>query len=213
MYFIKTPWWLKKVYTRYLWDIPVAEKKIFLTFDDGPHPTATPFVLQQLRAYKAKATFFCLGKNVVAEQELYQKLLAEGHRVGNHTHNHLNGWKTDTGTYLENIRKAAESIDSGLFRPPYGRIRRKQGRLLLQGGAGRAFKIVMWDVLSGDFDRKLAPRRCLQHVLKSAQSGSIVVFHDSEKAFPNLSFVLPRMLEHFSEKGFLFEAVPQSSVE
>lgn len=208
MYFVKTPWWLKRVYPHYLWDLPVSKKKIFLTFDDGPHPTATPFVLEQLKAWNAKATFFCVGKNAVAEKGLYQTLQNEGHSVGNHTHNHLNGWKTNTRTYLNNVLQAASHIDSCLFRPPYGRIGKKQGRLLRQGLPGRVFRIVMWDVLSGDFDRNLAPQKCLEQVLKHTTAGSIVVFHDSEKAFKNMSFALPGVLEYFSDRGFTFEALP-----
>ncbi|MCF3111416.1 polysaccharide deacetylase family protein [Niabella sp. CC-SYL272] len=208
MYFVKTPRLLKMVYARYLWNLPASEKKIFLTFDDGPHPVATPFVLEQLRFWNAKATFFCVGKNVAAEKTLYQTLQTEGHRVGNHTHNHLNGWKTDTHTYLENIQLAAGFIDSELFRPPYGRIKKNQGRLLQNGALGRRFRVIMWDVLSGDFDRSLTPEKCLDHVVKHTRNGSIVVFHDSEKAFKNLAFALPRMLEFFSKKGFTFEALP-----
>ncbi len=209
MYFVKTPRLLKKLYSRYLWDLPATEKKIFLTFDDGPHPVATPFVLEQLRYWNAKATFFCVGKNVIAENGLFRTLQNEGHRIGNHTHNHLNGWKTDTSAYLSNVLQAAGHIDSELFRPPYGRIKKEQGRLLQKGTLGRAFRVIMWDVLSGDFDRSLAPEKCLDHVLKHTRNGSIVVFHDSEKAFKNLSFALPRMLEYFSGKGFSFEALPE----
>ncbi|SDD54335.1 polysaccharide deacetylase family protein [Niabella drilacis] len=211
MYFVKTPWLLKKIYPHYIWDLPASKKKIFLTFDDGPHPVATPFVLEQLRSWGAKASFFCVGKNVVAEKELYETLQKEGHAIGNHTHNHLNGWKTDTRLYLENVQQAAGHIDSGLFRPPYGRIRKEQGRLLTRGALGRIFRIVMWDVLSGDFDRSLSPERCLQYVLKNTRSGSVIVFHDSEKAFKNMSFALPGVLQYFSERGFTFEALPDGS--
>ncbi|WP_300596485.1 polysaccharide deacetylase family protein [Niabella sp.] len=210
MYFVKAPWLLKKIYTRYLWDLPASKKKIFLTFDDGPHPVATPFVLEQLRSWNAKATFFCVGKNVVTEAALYQTLQNEGHRIGNHTFTHLNGWKADTPIYLDNVLQAAKHIDSELFRPPYGRIKKQQGRLLQEGALGRKFRVIMWDVLSGDFDRSLAPEKCLNHVLKYTRDGSIVVFHDSEKAFKNLSFALPRMLEYFSGQGFTFDSLPES---
>ncbi|MGJ7030452.1 polysaccharide deacetylase family protein [Niabella hirudinis] len=207
MYFVKTPWLLKRIYPHYTWDQPASKKKIFLTFDDGPHPVATPFVLEQLRLWGAKATFFCVGKNVVAERLLYERLQKEGHSIGNHTHNHLNGWKTDTNTYLENVQLAATYINSGLFRPPYGRIRREQGRLLIQGALGTRFRIIMWDVLSGDFDSSLQPEKCLKHVLQHTRSGSVVVFHDSEKAFKNMSFALPGVLKYFSERGFTFEVL------
>ncbi|WP_025298877.1 polysaccharide deacetylase family protein [Niabella soli] len=203
MYFIKTPSWLKKVYGGYIWDIPVREKKIFLTFDDGPHPVATPFVLEQLKHYNARATFFCIGKNVQAEPALYQQLFEEGHRVGNHTHNHLNGWRTDTHIYLDNILQASNVINTDLFRPPYGRITRKQGYLLRQ----KHFRIIMWDVLSGDFDQSLAPEKCLANVVRKTTPGSIIVFHDSQKAFNNLQYVLPKALEQLSAAGFTFEAI------
>ncbi|MBO9619129.1 MAG: polysaccharide deacetylase family protein [Niabella sp.] len=203
MYFIKTPGWLKKVYGSYVWDVPVTEKKIFLTFDDGPHPVATPFVLEQLKRYNARATFFCIGKNVLAEQALYRQLQEEGHRIGNHTNNHLNGWRTDTVTYISNVAQASRSIETDLFRPPYGRITKKQGNLLRQKG----FRIIMWDVLSGDFDQSLAPEQCLANVLRKTTAGSIIVFHDSQKAFKNLRYALPEVLKQFSADGFTFEVL------
>lgn len=213
MYFVKTPWWLKKVYRTYIWDIPVTEKKVFLTFDDGPHPVATPFVLDQLKRYDAKATFFCIGKNVLAEQFLYTQLLNEGHRVGNHTHNHLNGWQTDTAVYLDNVSQASTLIDTDLFRPPYGRITKKQGRLLQQKNGEQRFHIIMWDVLSGDFDPSLAPEKCLANVLRKTTGGSIIVFHDSQKAFKNLQYVLPRVLKQLSAAGFTFEAITREFLQ
>ncbi|ANH82365.1 polysaccharide deacetylase [Niabella ginsenosidivorans] len=206
MYFVKTPWWLKKIYAAYNWDIPVSEKKIFLTFDDGPHPVATPFVLEQLKAYNAKATFFCIGKNVAAGQSIYQQILNEGHSVGNHTHNHLNGWKTKTAAYIDNVAEASKVIRSGLFRPPYGRISKEQGRLLRRVNG---FRIIMWDVLSGDFDQQLPPEKCLGHVLQKTTSGSIIVFHDSQKALRNMQYALPEVLKHFSQSGFSFEAITE----
>ncbi|HEX7757316.1 MAG TPA: polysaccharide deacetylase family protein [Niabella sp.] len=209
MYFIKTPRWLKRVYAAYNWDIPVSENKIFLTFDDGPHPVATPFVLEQLKTYNAKATFFCIGKNVAAEQRIYQQLLDEGHSVGNHTHNHLNGWKTATDTYINNIREASQLIHSSLFRPPYGRIRKEQGRLLRRVNG---FRIIMWDVLSGDFDQQLSPQKCLDHILQKTTKGSIIVFHDSQKALKNMQYALPGVLKHFSQSGFSFEAITDSAL-
>ena len=209
MYFIKTPRWLKRVYAAYNCDIPVSENKIFLTFDDGPHPVATPFVLEQLKTYNAKATFFCIGKNVAAEQRIYQQLLDEGHSVGNHTHNHLNGWKTATDTYINNIREASQLIHSSLFRPPYGRIRKEQGRLLRRVNG---FRIIMWDVLSGDFDQQLSPQKCLDHILQKTTKGSIIVFHDSQKALKNMQYALPGVLKHFSQSGFSFEAITDSAL-
>lgn len=154
------------------------EKIIYLTFDDGPHPVATPFVLDTLKKYNAKATFFCIGKNVAQHPDIYKRILLEGHTTGNHTHNHLNGSKNSNEEYIANIKEAKKYIDSNLFRPPYGRITGFQVKLL-----NRAFNIIMWDVLSADFDIHLSPEKCSRNVIKSAREGSIVVFHDSEKAF------------------------------
>lgn len=178
-------------------------KVLYLTFDDGPHPEATPFVLEQLRKWNARGTFFCIGKNVKEYPPIYRQILIDGHRVGNHTEHHLNGWKTDDKKYIENIRLAGESIDSDLFRPPYGRIGALQSKVLRDAG----YKIVMWEVLSGDFDRGIDGGRCAKNVIGHARSGSIVVFHDSEKALPRLREALPRVLEYFSGEGFRFEVI------
>jgi peptidoglycan/xylan/chitin deacetylase (PgdA/CDA1 family) len=203
-YFVKTPWLLKRLYGSCTWDVPGSSKKIYLTFDDGPHPKATPFVLEILKSYQAKATFFCIGKNVEEHPEVYDKILSAGHRVGNHTHNHLNGWKVSDQEYFDNIMQAKKYIDSDLFRPPYGRISRFQ----LNGLTKQAhFKIVMWDVLSADFDQSISPEKCRDHVIRNAQSGSIIIFHDSEKAFQRLEFALPETLRYFSEKGYSFEVI------
>ncbi len=177
------------------------EKKIYLSFDDGPHPVATPFVLDQLKKYNAKASFFCIGKNVAAYPSLYSRILEEGHTVGNHTQDHLNGWKTTTDDYLRNVKAAEKWIKSGLFRPPYGRIRSAQARKMKQ------YQIIMWDVLSADFDKAVSAERCYQHVVRHTNNGSIVVFHDSEKAWDKMSNTLPLVLEHFSKKGFQFSAI------
>lgn len=140
---------------------------------------------------------------MAAHGDIYQRILSERHAVGNHTHNHLNGWKTDVQTYLENIQKASEYIESRLYRPPYGRIRKQQGRALRKAG----YKIIMWDVLSSDFDACITPEKCLKNVLKNSSSGSIIVFHDSEKAFKNIVYVLPEILKFFSNKGYTFEVI------
>ena len=204
MYLTKTPFWLRSLYPSLVWRMQVqGEKKIYLTFDDGPHPQATPFVLDQLAAYGAKATFFCIGKNVAAEPDIYQRILAEGHTVGNHTQHHLNGWKTDDTTYLHDIATAEQYIYSNLFRPPYGRIKRSQIKALHQ----QQKKIIMWDVLSADFDTRLTGEACLAYVLYHTQPGSIVLFHDSAKAWDRMSVALPKVLEYFSEKGFRFEGI------
>lgn len=204
-YFIKTPWWLKKIYSSYLWSIATKEKQVWLTFDDGPHPVATPFVLDELKRYHARATFFCIGKNVVAHPAIYQRILDEGHAVGNHSQHHLNGWKTKDDLYLRDIAEAAQYIDSHLFRPPYGRITSFQARHIKTALKKDEAKIIMWDVISGDFDELLSARQCLENVILNADKGSVVVFHDSEKAFPRLQHCLPQVLDFFDKKGFAFE--------
>lgn len=203
-YFTKSPWLLKKMYSSGIWDMPDREKVIYLTFDDGPHPEITPYVLEQLKQYNAKATFFCIGNNVVQHLSTYALVLNEGHRVGNHTFDHLNGWKTDDKKYFENIAEARKYIDSNLFRPPYGRITKMQLKYVTE-----AFKMkaIMWSVLSADFDKDISPQTCLKNVVLSAGSGNIIVFHDSEKAFKNMQYVLPRMLDFFLEKGYRFDKI------
>ena len=202
MYLIKTPWWLRALYPSFIWKINTNQKVLYLTFDDGPHATETPFVLDQLKRYDAKATFFCIGNNVVQHPNIYDRILAEGHAVGNHTFNHLNGWKTKDEEYINDIDKAAKEIDSTLFRPPYGRITRFQSSVI-----SRQSSIIMWDVLSGDFDTDLQPQRCLANVLYHSKKGSIIVFHDSSKAWERMSYCLPRLLEHFTQEGYRFKAL------
>jgi peptidoglycan/xylan/chitin deacetylase (PgdA/CDA1 family) len=204
-YFVKTPFFLQWLYSSCIWSIKTTHQKIYLSFDDGPHPVITPFVLDELKKYNAKATFFCIGDNVVKYPEVYKQIIDDGHAVGNHTHNHLNGWKTDDKKYLDNIDTAKKYIDSDLFRPPYGRITRFQ---LSQLKANR-FKLtpIMWTVLSGDFDPSISNETCRDHVITNATTGSIVVFHDSEKANEKMSFALPEVLKYFSAKGFVFEKI------
>ncbi len=203
-YFVKTPWWLKKLYPRRIWHIPTREKILYLTFDDGPHPQITSFVLQQLKQFNAQATFFCIGKNVQLHPAIYRQILDEGHTVGNHTAHHLNGWNTKDETYLTDIAEAALSIESSLFRPPYGRIKSSQARRISEAMKKKDAKLLMWDVLSGDFDETLSKERCLDNIMTNARPGSIIVFHDSDKAFPRLSYVLPKILADFSDKGYRF---------
>ena len=204
-YFVKTPWWLKKIYPSYIWNIDTAEKIIYLTFDDGPHPVATPFVLDELKKYNAKATFFCIGKNVAEYPEIYKRILDEGHRTGNHTQNHLNGWQTNNDTYLNNIAEAANYIDSELFRPPYGRIKKLQAKKIGTAIKNKEPKIIMWSVLSGDFDTTITKEQCLKNIVTNVKPGSIIVFHDSEKAYRLLEYTLPKALQILSEKGYQFE--------
>ncbi|HQW84438.1 MAG TPA: polysaccharide deacetylase family protein [Ferruginibacter sp.] len=205
LYTARTPKWVIKLFNRSVWDMPDDEKVIYLSFDDGPHPQITPFVLDELNKYNAKATFFCIGKNVEAFPEVFQKILHEGHAVGNHTFDHLNGWKTGREAYIGNILKAREYIKSSLFRPPYGKITPWQHKVLLQ--MNEPFKIIMWSVLSGDFDTTITPKQCCKNVIENAKSGSVIVFHDSEKAYERMKYSLPIVLKTFSEKGFLFEKI------
>jgi peptidoglycan/xylan/chitin deacetylase (PgdA/CDA1 family) len=205
MYFIKTPWLLKKLYPNLIWNMNRHEKVLYLTFDDGPHPTATPFVLEQLQFFNAKATFFCIGKNVQENADLYQQIIAAGHNVGNHTQQHLNGWKINNARYLQDIQEAQLHIDSSLFRPPYGRIKKVQAIELIKNNP--QFQIIMWDVLSGDFDATISAEQCYSNVIKNAKEGSIIVFHDSTKAWDRMYVALPKVLQYFSEKGFVFKAL------
>ena len=215
MYLVTTPKILRAYYpSSLIWDIATSEKVLYLTFDDGPHATITPFVLQTLKQYNAKATFFCIGKNVLAHPSIYQQILLEGHAVGNHTFNHFNGWQTSAYHYLKDITLASTAIQTSLFRPPYGRISKRQikeltdNQLLSISSPLPTFKIIMWSVLSGDFDKKLSNKQCLNNVLNNTKSGSIIVFHDSEKALKRMAFVLPKVLDYFSSLGYRFEVIP-----
>ena len=202
-YLIKAPWLLKKFYSECIWNIKTEEKTLYLTFDDGPHPQATPYVLEELKKYNARATFFCIGKNVKEHFDIYKQIISDGHKPGNHTYNHLNGWKTNDKEYLEDIIEAAKIIDSNLFRPPYGKITKFQLKALQ--GEKLNLKTIMWDVLSGDFDTSIKPENCYLNVINNAEPGSIIVFHDSLNALPTLQYTLPRVLEYFTEKGFQFK--------
>jgi len=203
-YPVRMPWIIQQLNPTYIWTMDAAEKVLYLTFDDGPHPSITPFVLDQLKEYEAKATFFCIGDNVQKFPDTYKRILMDGHRVGNHTEHHLNGWKSADEDYVKDVYAAAEKIDSYLFRPPYGRITRFQSSLLMD----KKFRIIMWDVLSGDFDRSITGDVCALRVIRKGRQGSVVVFHDSEKAFPRLQAALPKVLEHFSKEGYVFRAIP-----
>ena len=204
----KTPKVVKSLFPSYIWDLPSEEKVIYLTFDDGPTPNVTQWVLDTLKAYNAKATFFCIGSNVKKHPQLFQQLIKEGHSVGNHTYKHLKGWKVKTKTYIEDIELTWKlfselNVQTKLFRPPYGKLKPKQGRRIQKLGD----KVIMWDVLSFDWSNKTTNEECLNNVLEHTESGSIIVFHDSEKAKNNLMFALPKVLEYFSKKGFEFKRI------
>jgi len=206
LYPVKTPYFIRAFFKKWIWKIKTSEKKVFLTFDDGPIPKVTPWVIQQLKKYNAKATFFCIGDNIKKHPEVFQQILEEGHQIGNHTFNHLNGWKTSKKKYLNNILQAQKHLninDEKLFRPPYGKISLKQSKALKKHG----YKIIMWDVLSGDFDQKICAAKCTQNVLKNTTNGSIIVFHDSLKAFDRLKTTLPIVLQNLQQNGYRFEKI------
>jgi peptidoglycan-N-acetylglucosamine deacetylase len=202
MYFIKTPELLKKLYPNQVWSLPSRDKTIYLTFDDGPTPGVTDWVLETLKQYKARATFFLVGDNVKKHPEMVKQIVKQGHAIGNHTQNHLNGWSTETRDYLRNTLECAEVLETNLFRPPYGRITRRQAAIMK-----KRFKIIMWDVLSGDFDKTISKEKVLRNVLQNTEAGSIIVFHDSLKAESRMKYALPRVLENFSKQGFKFKSV------
>ena len=222
MNLFQTPFFLPWLYPQLVWRMPANEKKIYLTFDDGPVPGATDFVLETLKQYNAVATFFCIGDNVQKHPEVFTKILTAGHPIGNHTFNHLKGWSTSLPTYLDNVRQCEEVLNrriqlpiddhlpiapsyqqpatsNHLFRPPYGRITRKQISALKE-----KYKIIMWDVLTQDYRQHITPDACIRGTIQATRSGSIVVFHDSYKAERNLMFALPRYLEFLNTKGYSF---------
>jgi Predicted xylanase/chitin deacetylase len=205
----RTPSALPWLYPSLTWRMEPHEKTLYLTFDDGPVTGPTEYALEQLSALSVPATFFCIGDNVLKYPTIFNKIIAHGHSVGNHTVNHLNGWRHSTATYLSNVKEfdgiAANAGFQGptnLFRPPYGRITRRQIKAL--GG----YQIVMWDVLSQDYERSLSPENCLRRTIRACRPGSIVVFHDSYKAEPNMEYALPRLIDHFGGKGYVFKALP-----
>ena len=206
---VKTNSLIKKVFNNLVWDIPNSDKKIFLTFDDGPIPEITEWVLDILKSEEIKATFFCIGDNIKKHPEVYKRILAEGHQTGNHTFNHLNGWKTETNHYIDNFKLCETEClklnteHSFLFRPPYGKIKPSQAKAIRNLG----YKIIMWDVLSYDFDPNIIPEKCLENVISNTEQGSIIVFHDSKKAEINLKFALPKAIQILKNKGFVFDVI------
>lgn len=196
MYFVKTPPFIKTLFSEYTWNAPPHSNTVYLTFDDGPIPEVTPWVLDRLSEYKCKATFFCVGENITRHRDIYYRIADEGHAVGNHTFNHLNGWRTDFATYMDNVAKCNIFAETPLFRPPYGKLTPRQAQALKQD-----YKVVMWDILSGDFDPHISAEKCLNNVIGNMQPGSVIVFHDSLKAWEKLKIVLPVVLEYMAQKG------------
>ena len=215
---IKTNTIIKKIFNNLIWDIPNLENKIYLTFDDGPIPEVTEWVLDVLKSENIKATFFCIGDNIQKHPEIYKRILSEGHQTGNHTFNHLNGWITTNKNYQKNIElcnneQIKQNLNNNycqlntencqLYRPPYGKIKPSQSKIIRKLG----YKIIMWDVLSYDFDASIAPENCLENVISNSAQGSIIVFHDSIKAANNLKYALPKAIQILKNKGFVFDII------
>jgi peptidoglycan/xylan/chitin deacetylase (PgdA/CDA1 family) len=204
---IKTPRWVKRFFSQLIWDGPKKEKVVYLTFDDGPTPEITEWVMDQLDCYGFKATFFLIGDNLRKYPEIGKKIVEKEHSIGNHTFNHWNGWRYATTNYLENSSQCAQEIEAklelkcSLFRPPYGKIKPSQIRQLRKKG----YSIIMWDILTYDWDNSKSPDFCLNTITKNIQPGSIIVFHDSKKASGNLKVVLPKALEYLSKNGYRSE--------
>lgn len=211
-YWVKTHWLVRKIFYGFTWRIPSAKKTVYLTFDDGPTAEITEWTLAILNEYNAKATFFCIGENITQNPELYKQVQLEGHTIGNHTYNHLNGWHSNTEDYLKNVIlcdeviqdfSASANLEQKLFRPPYGKVNPKQFKWLKEKG----YKIIMWDILSADFDTTISPEKCAENVLKNIQPGSIIIFHDSVKASKNLKHALPLTLKYLQENNFEMKSI------
>ncbi len=209
MNWIKTKWWLRLFFPNYTWKINTPHNSVYLTFDDGPIPEVSQWVLDLLKQEDIKATFFCIGENIQKHPEIFNRIVTENHAVGNHTFNHLNGWKTSTKDYLVNFELCERTIQKSkiknqkIFRPPYGKISPSQSKAIRKKG----YKIIMWDIISYDFDIKTSSEKCMQNVLENVESGSIIVFHDSLKAKTNLKYTLPKVIKNLKEKGFTFEVI------
>lgn len=201
--FFTTPYWLRSLAGSGLrWEMPDSDNSIYLTFDDGPHPDTTPLILEMLAQKDVKASFFCVGENVARFPEIFQMILDAGHAVGNHSYNHLKGWNTDTKKYVENVEKCSKVVNSSLFRPPYGKMKHAQRRALRDH-----YQIIMWSVLSRDYDEKIGKESCLEKSWKYTKPGTIIVFHDHKKALAKLKWVLPKYIEMANLKGYHFEVL------
>lgn len=205
MYLVRPPYLIKKIFPKAIWRMNPLEKKIYLTFDDGPIPEVTPWVLSVLKQENIKATFFCVGANVVKNPEIFNQIVTEKHSVGNHTFNHLNGWNTDTNKYIENVNSCSEVVHSTLFRPPYGKLKNTQiDQLTSNIQHPKPYSIIMWDILSGDYDAATTPEKCLKNTTDNLRNGSIILFHDSVKAKQKMEYALPRFIVYAKENGFEF---------
>ena len=196
---------LKWYYPSLVWNKNRSDKVIYLTFDDGPIPVVTEFVLNTLKSFQCKATFFCIGDNIQKHPELFERLKNDGHSIGNHTFNHLKGWTTDDETYVSNFQQCQQLTQTQLFRPPYGRIKKSQIKALQN--IQPQLNLIMWDVLSGDFDTTISGQKCYENVIRNTRNGSVIVFHDSLKAFERLEFALPAALKFLIAKGYQFHTL------
>lgn len=199
---VRPPKIAELVFPNLIWRMPTKNNSVYLTFDDGPIPEITEWVLKTLDNYNIKATFFCVGDNVRKHPSIFQMVKDQDHVIGQHTHNHLSGWSNMSDSYLSNIKIAEQYIDTNLFRPPYGKMRFSLARAICE-----RYKIIMWDVLSRDFDQEITPDDCFQNVKQHTSNGSIIVFHDSIKAFKNMQYALPKSIEYLGEKGFTFDTI------
>ncbi|WP_370000705.1 polysaccharide deacetylase family protein [Winogradskyella sp.] len=215
----KTPDFVKTLFPNFVWNINTENKELYLTFDDGPTPEITDWVLQTLEEYNAKVTFFCIGNNIEKHPDIFLNVLSQGHTIGNHTYNHLKGWKHKTNVYVEDVEKTQTLINSkfvnhqsqiiNLFRPPYGKFKNKQSKALLTLG----YRVILWDVLSYDWDNSVSEETCFNNVISAAKRGSIIVFHDSVKASRNLKYTLPKVLEHYNKQGYEFKSLTKRILE
>lgn len=196
----QTPAFVHRLFPELLWNVPVTQDVIYLTFDDGPHPDITPKVLNILSQFDAKACFFCVGNNVHKYPGIFHQVLDAGHLVGNHSYHHINGWRTPDEFYFEDVEKCNKLVQSHYFRPPYGKILPSQMRYLK-----KYYRLVMWSAITYDFDAEISKEDCLDISIGKTSRGSIVVFHDSLKAEENMLYALPRFLEYYSKKGYRFE--------
>lgn len=196
------PSFIKKIYPSLTWKVNTKNKEIFLTFDDGPIPEVTSSVLELLSKFDAKASFFCLGKNIQNNPELFRKIIAEGHSIGNHTYNHKNGWKNTTAEFLQDVSSFEQVYKSKLFRPPYGRMKTSQIKMLKN-----RYNIIMWSVLSQDYDDTISPEKCARIACSKWENGSIIVFHDSIKAKINMLFALEKVLEKARKEGWVCSSI------
>lgn len=200
MTYYSAPFWIRAIYPRRLvWSVSTEKREVFLTFDDGPVPEATPLVLEILKKYNSKATFFCVGENVEKYPAIFDMLIEEGHAVGNHTFHHVKAWKTDYKSYLNEVEQCRKLVNSNLFRPPHGQINFKLARKLKKD-----YRIIMWSALTGDYDKNLTGDQCLANAVNNTRPGSIIVFHDSIKARERMEYALPKYIEYCIAEGYSF---------